>query len=125
MLIIQVVIVVFAIYALSRTFNRFRRRAITSTEWVVWSLFWLAVAIFVLNPGITQWIARLLGVGRGADAMFYLGLVGLCYAFFRLYLRIRLQDQQLTVLVRRLAIQTQLAEDQRRLVSHEKSVHRA
>lgn len=111
MLIIQIVIVAFAVYALSRAFNRFRKRAITSSEWVVWSLFWLAVAVFVLNPGITQWIAGILGVGRGADAMFYLAIVGLSYAFFRVYLRSRHQDQQLTILVRRLAIQTQLAED--------------
>ena len=111
MLIIQILIVGLALYALTRTFNRFRKRAITGTEWLWWSLFWIGVGVVVMEPGMTQWFARILGVGRGADAVFYLGLVGLSYGFFRIYLRSRHTDQQLTVLVRRLAIETRKNEE--------------
>jgi|SRR6185369_9081141 len=104
MLIIQLLIVLFALHALTRTFLRFRHGTIGLTEWIIWSGFWLAVGICVLEPGITQSFARILGVGRGADAVFYLGLVGLSYAYFRLYVRSRHQDQQITLLVRRLAL---------------------
>ena len=104
MLFIQVLIVVFALYAMTRTFLRFRRGTIGLSELVLWAGFWLAVGVCVLAPGITQWFAGLLGVGRGADAVFYLGLVGLSYAFFRVYLKVRHAEQELTVLVRRLAL---------------------
>src|SRR4051812_19935315 len=102
-LIIQLLIVLFALYALTRTLMRFRKRTIGLAEFVVWSGFWIAGGICVMWPGITQWFAGILGVGRGADAVFYIGLVGLSYAFFRVYLRTRQQDQQLTMLVRKLA----------------------
>jgi hypothetical protein len=104
LLLIQFLVVAFSLYAGTRALARFRRGVIGLTELGVWLLFWLAVAVCVLVPDITQRVARLLGVGRGADAVFYLSLVGLSYAFFRLYLRLRLMEQQITVLVRRLAL---------------------
>ncbi len=104
MLIIQVLIVAFALYALTRAFLRFRKGIISVTEFFVWGCFWIAVGVCVLAPGITQWFAGILGVGRGADAVFYLGLVGLSYAFFRSYLRMRHLEQQITLLVRKLAL---------------------
>jgi small membrane protein len=105
MLIIQVLVVLFALYALSRTVRRFRQRVIGLGELGLWSCFWIAAGVLVLKPEITQWVAGLLGVGRGADAMFYIGLIGLSYAFFRIYLRTRNLEQQITGLVRKLAIE--------------------
>jgi len=105
MLIIQVIIVLSALYAITRTLQRFRTHAIGTGELLLWLGFWVAVGVLVIEPQITQWFARLLGVGRGADAVFYLSIVGLSYLFFRLYLRTRELEQQLTRLVRELAIQ--------------------
>ena len=79
-------------------------RLIGLGELLLWGLFWLAVGIGVLVPDLTQWLARLLGVGRGADAVFYLSLVGLSYAFFRTYLRICHLEHQITLLIRKLAL---------------------
>lgn len=104
MLIIQVLLVSFALYALTRTFLRLRSGTFSLGEFVLWSAFWTAVGVCVLAPGITQWFAGVLGVGRGADAVFYVSLVGLSYAFFRLYLKTRHLDQQITLLVRKLAL---------------------
>lgn len=112
MLVIQALFVAFALYALGRTFARFRKGTVAALEWLLWSAFWMALGICVLDPGITQFFAGILGVGRGADAVFYVGLVALSYAVFRLYLRSRQLEQQLTVLVRRLALEKRRAEDQ-------------
>jgi hypothetical protein len=112
MLLIQVLIVGFALYALGRTLMRFRRHTIALGELLLWSGFWAAVGVFVMAPGITQWFAGILGVGRGADAVFYVSIVALSYAFFRIYLRSRQLEQQLTLLVRKLAIEKHKAEDE-------------
>jgi hypothetical protein len=109
-IVIQLVLTALAVWALTRTFLRFRKRSISATEWVIWSGFWLAIVVCVMKPEITQWFADILGVGRGADAMFYLGFMGLSYGFFRLYLRSRQSEQHLTQLVRRLAIERCKAE---------------
>ena len=108
---IQVLIGSFSLYALVRTFLRFRKRSIGLMELVLWSCFWAAVGVCVMLPDITQWFARILGVGRGADAVFYFSIVALSYAFFRLYLRSRHLEQQLTLLVRKLALEKRIDED--------------
>ena len=105
LLIIQVFLASFALFALTRAVVRFRNHTISLGELGVWAAFWAAVGVCVMAPGITQWFARILGVGRGADAVFYVGLVGLSYAFFRLYLKTRHLEQQITLLVRQLALQ--------------------
>lgn len=105
LILIQIVVVLFSLYAAGRTVGRFRKGTISLVELIVWLTFWIAVGILVLVPEMTQKLARVLGVGRGADAVFYISLVGLSYAFFRLYLRLRQLEQQLTLLVRKLALQ--------------------
>jgi small membrane protein len=105
LILIQVVVVLFALYAASRAVGRFRKGTIGLGELMLWLVFWAAVGVVVLVPNATNTVARFLGVGRGADAVFYLSLVGLSYAFFRLYLRLRHLEQELTLLVRRLALQ--------------------
>lgn len=104
LILIQVLVVLFAFYAAARAVGRFRRGTISVGELILWLAFWLAVGVCVLVPDITQRVARLLGVGRGADAVFYISLVGLSYAFFRLYLRMRHLEQEITLLVRKLAL---------------------
>jgi len=104
LILIQVVVVLFAFYAGTRAVGRFRKGTIGTTELILWLLFWMGAGFCVMVPNITWSLARLLGVGRGVDAVIYLTLVGLSYAFFRLYLRLRQMEQQITLLVRKLAL---------------------
>ena len=104
MLLIQVLTVLFAVFALTRVVSRFRRRVIGISEFLFWGGFWIAVSVLVTDPAVTQWFAKILGVGRGADAVFYVTLVALCYGLFRLQLKIRTQQHEITQLVRKLAI---------------------
>lgn len=113
LILIQVAVVLFAAFAATRVLGRFRRGIIGLGELLLWGLFWLAVGIGVLVPDLTQWFARLLGVGRGADAVFYLSLVGLSYAFFRICLRTRHLEHQITLLVRKLALKEARKPDDR------------
>ena len=104
MLLIQFLIVMFSLFAMTRAVRRFRQRLIRFTELIMWLGFWAAVAGLVMRPQVSQSVAMILGVGRGADAVFYTAVVGLSYAYFRLYLKTRSQDQEITRLVRGLAL---------------------
>src|SRR5437773_2470486 len=92
---IQTLVVTFAAFAVTRVVQRFRRRAISPTEFFVWLGFWITVSVTVLVPDLTNRFAHMLGVGRGADAVFYIGLVTLFYLIFRQHLKIRSLEQQL------------------------------
>lgn len=60
---------------------------------------------FVLRPELTNSIAHTLGVGRGADLMFYLFSLASTYAFLIVYVRHRELRHDLTRLTRAFAIE--------------------
>ena len=101
---IQVIMVAFAVYAGLRAVVRFRHRSIVLLELLAWLALWTGMAVLAIWPDLSQRLAVILGVGRGVDAVLYLSVVGLAYVFFRLYLRMRSLDRQVTLLVRELAL---------------------
>lgn len=75
--------------------------------------FWLAVwalgAGAIVWPHATAVVAHALGIGRGADLLLYLSVLTMFVAFFYVYTRFRKIDRELTLLVRRLAMQNAAA----------------
>lgn len=69
---------------------------------------WLAVcaaaAAAIADPAITVRLARLLGIGRGADLVFYSGILFMIFGSFFVYLRFKRLEREITILVRQLAI---------------------
>lgn len=57
-------------------------------------------AVFVIWPDITNKIATRLGVGRGADLVFYISILTFWFVILKLYARIRRLEQLLTEIVR-------------------------
>lgn len=83
-------------------------------EWrtaFAWSALWVLAAIAILKPSITVAIAHFLGIGRGADLVFYCGILGMMFGFFAIYVRMKRLEGEITRLVRALAIRD--AEEQR------------
>jgi hypothetical protein len=58
----------------------------------------------VIMPDMTNRFAALVGVGRGADLLLYLGFVGSVFVFLLLYVRVRTLETDLTELARSVAI---------------------
>jgi hypothetical protein len=61
-------------------------------------------AVFVMRPNLTMAVAHWFGVGRGADLIFYVGLVGLTFFNLILWSRQRDFDKRLTDLARQIAL---------------------
>src|SRR5579864_3002217 len=60
--------------------------------------------VFVWNPDLANEVAQVLGVGRGADLIFYCWVLISIALFLSLHFKFRQQSQQLTDLVRKTAI---------------------
>ena len=71
---------------------------------LVFSLFFVAGLVFVAFPELTNDIAKLLGVGRGADLLLYVAVVTFSFAFILLYARIRRIEEIQTEILRQQAI---------------------
>lgn len=60
-----------------------------------------AAVTFIFFPGATNRIAHRLGVGRGADLVFYLSIVIFWFVILKLYVRIRQLEKIVTEVVRK------------------------
>ena len=77
---------------------------VTRREGLTWSAVWLAAMVAIVWPDLTGWVARFLGIGRGADLVFYCAAVVMMIGFLMVYVRLRHIRRELTLLVRQLAI---------------------
>ncbi|MDZ4794696.1 MAG: DUF2304 domain-containing protein [Bacteroidota bacterium] len=64
-----------------------------------------AAIVFILFPDITNQLANKLGVGRGADLVFYTSIIIFWFVILKLYARIRKLEQLLTSILRNKAIE--------------------
>ncbi len=71
---------------------------------ILLSLMVSTALVFILFPGITNDLAHKLGVGRGADLIFYLSIVIFWFVILKLYTRIRRLEKTLTDVVRKDAL---------------------
>ena len=101
---IKILFSLFALFAWSRAVIRFYTKDLNLKELFFWSLLWLAMIVLVFVPGKTNFLAKILGMERGNDAMFFLGIVALFYASYRLYVKANEQEKEITKLVRALAL---------------------
>jgi hypothetical protein len=61
---------------------------------------------FVLYPEVTNQLAHFLGIGRGADLIFYLAILGFGYLAVVLYSKIKKLEDQLTKVIRKLSLES-------------------
>ncbi|AAB99600.1 conserved hypothetical protein [Methanocaldococcus jannaschii DSM 2661] len=101
---IQIVGVIFALFALSRVVLQLKRRSISFNEGLFWIFVWGFVVIFLVFPEFFGYVAEVLGVGRGVDALIYISIVVLFYLIYRLYAKINNLERQITHIVREIAI---------------------
>lgn len=100
-MIIQGIIILFVLFALSRLILQFKNSTISVLELMTWSIFWTIVIVVTLVPKITNYVANILGVGRGTDAVIYLALILLFYGIFRIGVKLENIESDITRLVRR------------------------
>ncbi len=65
---------------------------------------WLGGAILMVDPNISVWMARSLGIGRGVDLAFYVLCILFLWAHYQHYVRYRRTVDQITTLVREFAL---------------------
>src|SRR3989338_4584488 len=96
MLLIQAIIILFAIFALVRALSRYRQGRLPRGWLAFWIIFWFAVVFVAVSPSVTDRAAHFVGVGRGADFAIYLSVVALFYLAFRLFVKIEDVERDVT-----------------------------
>lgn len=106
MSILQIVLLVFIIFVLTRVLVRYRKKEIFFKEWLLWTFFWLVVILAVFLPQTTDFVARQVGLqtGRGVDLAVYISIPILFYVIFRVVAKLDRIEQNQTKIVRQLAL---------------------
>lgn len=104
MSIIQILIIIFALFALSRAFLRLKDKLLKIGEFIFWAILWIAVIVAALFPDLTSSISSVFGIGRGVDFVIYVSIIILFYLIYRIYVKLDEQDQKISILMREFTI---------------------
>lgn len=102
--VLQVVVVIFALFAWSRAMLRLRDREISLGEFVFWTVIWAAVITTSLLPQTADIVSGLFGISRPIDLAVYVSILLLFYLVFRIYVSQEKQSREVTRLVREIAV---------------------
>jgi small membrane protein len=102
--IIQILALGFVTFAASRAILRAREKNISLGELIFWLGIWGGLIFVVFFPGITGYVAELVGIGRGIDVIIYTSIALLYYLIFRIYVKLDETERQITKIVRENAI---------------------
>ncbi len=103
MKLIQIILVPFLLLTTTMYFAQFRSRLFDRL--IVVAIGALGV-LMILAPDLANQLAHLVGVGRGADLVMYLGLTGLAFLGIVLYSKLRELERKLTIIARTEAIKS-------------------
>jgi len=102
--VIQIIILVFSSFALSRVFINIKDKNLKKIEAIFWLLFWSIAIIVTINPNLASYASNFFGVERGSDMIVYSSIIILAYLIFRLYAKLTHTEKSITKLVRKIAI---------------------
>jgi len=101
---IQIVMAIIVLFAISRAVLRLKDRKISLAAFLFWSFVWTAALIIAFIPGSAMLITDTLGVKNSIDFAVYLSIILLFYLVFRIYVQLSNMSQHITQLTRELAI---------------------
>ncbi|MBI5680822.1 MAG: DUF2304 family protein [Methanobacterium sp.] len=112
--------ILIGILAIILSIFRFREGKMTLGMLSLWILVWIAVIVVSIFPESTNSLAVLTGIGRGLDFILILGLIGAYYLVFKMYNMIENMDQEITELVREIAIQREELKEKSDVINDKK-----
>ena len=101
----QIIAIIVSIIVLILSILRFRDGKMSLGMLMVWIVIWLIIIIISIYPNDTNYLASYTGIGRGLDFVLIIGLILSFYLIFKMYNKMEVIEEELTNLIRELAIQ--------------------
>lgn len=100
----QILVIIFAVFALSRVMLQRKARNFSFNEFLFWAGIWIFLIIVSFSQPALQIIADFIGISRGVDLLIYGGITILFYMLYRIYAKVDRQQQEITKLVSEIAV---------------------
>ena len=98
----QIIVIVFCAVQAALSLRRLAKTRARAAA--VFSGAWLLAIALLVNPGVSTLVAQRFGIGRGVDFITYTLLIAFLWAHYQHYLRYTRVENEVTFLVRELAI---------------------
>lgn len=95
-----------------RTLQKLRKEKTPFYAATTWIALYAVAGLAIWNPQVPHYAAHALGIGRGADLVFYSAILVSLFTFFSFYMRFRQVESNLTAVVRELALTNAILEKQ-------------
>lgn len=105
MLLIQIILNFIIIFFIVNLLSKLRRGELSTISFIFWLIFWLAGIIIINWPESTFFLARILGIGRGADVIIYFSIILIFYFIFYFSIKLRKIEKEITTLVRKISLE--------------------
>lgn len=105
----QILALIVIAFFLARLFWQKQKQQIAAGEMVFWFIFWIAAGFAVVFlKSIDQLVAELGFSGSGIQILIYIAIAIIFYLIFRLRLRLAKMEQDLTKIVRNIALNNKI-----------------
>ncbi|OGH72596.1 MAG: hypothetical protein A3G00_02915 [Candidatus Magasanikbacteria bacterium RIFCSPLOWO2_12_FULL_43_12] len=112
LILFQLLFILFSLFAIISVIKRKREGLLGPKGMIFWIGFWLLAVILVLWPNSTGVVANYLGIGRGADLVFYVSLVVIFYLLFKLNVKLESLGRDVTKVVRAKSLENEKFKNQ-------------
>lgn len=79
-------------------------------SYILWGIIWFFIIIFAFVPELSSHIAGFFGISRGLDFLVIVATLLMFYLIFKLYMRIDKLQQDMTKIVREIALNNEISE---------------
>jgi small membrane protein len=100
----QYVLIILGGLGLLNLFVQLTKKNISVSNSLKWFVTCLAMIIIAIDPEISNRMANLFGIGRGADLIMYAAFVFVFFLIFKILLRLNKIDKQISKLVTHIAV---------------------
>lgn len=101
---LRLLLILFLLFAVSRVVLRRREGSLSLGNFLFWLSLWLLASLGILVPDFTTYLAKQIGIGRGADVVIYASILILFYLLFRTNILIENLRHEITQVVRQIAL---------------------
>ncbi len=106
---IKYILLAIILLIIIRVTSKLRSRELGIREYLLWVIFWLGAGLVIIYPETANFVANLVGVGRGADVMVYTSIIAIFYFVFRILVRQEKMEKNITKVIRHIAIKDEEA----------------
>ncbi|MCU0679920.1 MAG: DUF2304 domain-containing protein [Planctomycetes bacterium] len=101
----QLLAILVIIFFFTRILNQKRKKKISNNEFWLWTFFWAIASLAIIFIKQIDQLAKMAGFSSsGINLLLYLAVMALFYLVFKLRLKMARQDQEITNIVRNIAI---------------------